>query len=66
MDNKETNPHKKKKKKAAAEGEGSGEKEHKKNWRETRATYEDIQRYLSDIIHLRQKYLKTRIMLNTR
>ena len=55
MDNKETYPHKKKKK--PAEGEGSGEKEHKKNWRETRATYEDIQRYLSDLIHLRHNVI---------
>ena len=57
MEESEEKPKKKRKKKAAAEGDGGGQKEHRSNWRETRATYEDIQNYLNDLIHLRHNVI---------
>ena len=54
----EEKPKKKRKKKAAAEGEGS--KEHKKNWRETRATAADIRQMLTDNVLLRQNVITGR------
>ena len=47
MDNKDN---KKKRKKTE---EGGEEKEHKKNWRETHASTEDIQKFLSEHVLLR-------------
>ena len=54
MDNEK--PKKKRKKKAAADGDGDG-KEHKKNWRETHATPEDIQRFLCANVMLRHNVI---------
>ena len=48
MDNKDN----KKKRKKAAE-EGGGENVHKPNWRETHASTEDIQKFLSEHVLLR-------------
>ena len=51
MDNKDNQ--KKKRKKATGGGDAGGEKEHKKNWRETYASTEDILRFLNDNVLLR-------------
>jgi len=53
MDGEEKPKKTKKKKKSATEGEGSGEKEHKPNWREVYATYEDIKDFLRGHVYLR-------------
>ena len=58
MGNKETNPPKKQKKKQSAENASS--KEHKKNWRETYATPEEIEMYLKDHIYLRRNLVTMR------
>ena len=44
---------KKTKKKAESKSDSSEPKEHKKNWRETHATTEDIQKFLSEHVLLR-------------
>ena len=48
------------KKKKAAEGNGS-EKEHKKNWREVYATFEEIKDYLRDHVYLRYNTVKYQV-----
>ena len=47
-------------KKAAAEGGGDEKKEHKKPWRETYATPEEIKRFLGGCIYLRQNVVTGR------
>ena len=54
-------PKKKRTKKSAAEGEGSGEKEHKPNWREVWATYEEIKDFLRGHVYLRYNTIKYRV-----
>ena len=55
----EEKPKNKLKKKAAAEGEGS--KEHKKNWREVYATYEEIKDFLRDHVYMRYNTVKYQV-----
>ena len=55
----EEKPKKKRKKKAAAE-EGGGEKAHKKNWRETYATVEEIKAFLGAHVYLRHNVITGR------
>lgn len=57
----EEKPKKTKKKKSATEGEGSGEKEHKPNWREVYATYEDIKDFLRGHVYLRYNTIKYQV-----
>ena len=57
----EEKPNKTKKKKSATEGEGSGEKEHKPNWREVYATYEDIKDFLRGHVYLRYNTIKYQV-----
>ncbi len=49
-----------KKKKDSAATEEGGDKEHKKNWRETRASSQDILKFLNDNIILRQNVITGR------
>lgn len=50
----------KNKKKEAPPSDGTGDKEHKKNWRETRASSQDILKFLNDNIILRQNVITGR------
>ena len=56
----EDKPKKKRTKKSAAEGDG-GEKEHKPNWREVWATYEEIKDFLRGHVYLRYNTIKYRV-----
>ncbi|MBQ7426243.1 MAG: hypothetical protein IJV20_03210 [Prevotella sp.] len=60
MDGEEKPKKTKKKKKTAAEGDG-GEKEHKPNWREVYATYEDIKDFLRGHVYLRYNTIKYQV-----
>lgn len=57
----EEKPKKKCKQKAAAEGDGKQEKEHKKNWREVYATYEEIKDFLRDHVYMRYNTVKYQV-----
>ena len=56
----EERPKKKKTKKKAAAEEGGEPKEHKKNWQETYATPEEIEKFLNDHIYLRRNVVTMR------
>jgi len=56
----EEKPKKKRKKKSAAGGNG-GEKEHKKNWREVYATFEEIKDFLRDHVYMRYNTVKYQV-----
>ena len=55
----EEKPKRKRRKEAAAEN-GGGEKVHKKNWRETSASFDDIRNFLNDNVLLRHNVIMGR------
>ena len=60
MEESEEKPKKKKKKKSAADGDG-GQKEHKPNWREVHATFEEIKDFLRDHVYMRYNTVKYQV-----
>ena len=57
----EEKPKKKRKKKSVAEGDGTQEKEHKKNWQEVYATYEEIKDFLRNHVYMRYNTVKYQV-----